>query len=277
MIVAKAILVGWAVVVATALPWPLLAAANLRTTPQIPWSVPIVLIYVWAAWHYLNGSGPPHRTASRRHELLRARPLGRAEWKDSLFAATPAIVALWLLYAIAAAFAHAAPPARSLLPIQSAIAATIASAVVAALSEEAGYRGYMQQVLEARFGPVLAVITTSLTFAVSHITHGWSALALMPLYFLAGCIYGTTAFLTNSILPSLALHLTGDLFLFSMPLLGFHFLHPATGPGLVGLVCALALATAGCAFISFRRFACLTSRKADLPVFTAAGAGHGRP
>jgi membrane protease YdiL (CAAX protease family) len=207
--------------------------------------------------------------------LLRARPLELAEWKASLFAATPAIVALWLLYAIAAAFANAAPPMRSSLPIQSAIAAAIASAVVAALSEEAGYRGYMQQILEARFGPVIAVITTSLAFAISHITHGWSALALMPLYFLAGCMYGTTAFLTNSILPSLALHLAGDLFLFSMPLLGFRFAHPATGPGLVGLVCALALATAGCAFISFRQFARLTSRQPHLPVCNAPGAGHG--
>jgi len=260
---ATAILEGLLVVIMGTLPWAFLRAVNLRTAPQVPWSVPVVLFYLWAAWRYWGGSGPPGRTAAHRRSALRANRLDAGAWQASLAAALPAIVALWLVYAIATAFTPA-PATRSTppaIPIQSLIASVVASAAVAALSEEAGYRGYMQRPLEARYGPVAAVAIVSFVFAGSHLTHGLSAVPQMPLYFLAGGVYGATAYLTNSILPGLLLHFVGDIFLFSMPLLGIHFAHRQPGPSRLGLISLLTAMVVLCFLLSLRGFKRLRNRR----------------
>jgi hypothetical protein len=37
--------------------WAILLLTNLRTSPAIPWSVPLMALLLWAFWSYLSGSG----------------------------------------------------------------------------------------------------------------------------------------------------------------------------------------------------------------------------
>ena len=42
--------------------WSALIAANLKTSPAIPWSVPVMAFLVWLAWQYLGGKWWPRNT-----------------------------------------------------------------------------------------------------------------------------------------------------------------------------------------------------------------------
>jgi hypothetical protein len=88
--------------------------------------------------------------------------------------------------------------------------------LVSPLMEEAGFRGYFQVALEHRFRAPLAIGISSLIFALAHgPTQGflWPKLLF---YFLVGIVFGTTAFLTNSILPAIPVHFVGLLIFFTL-------------------------------------------------------------
>jgi Type II CAAX prenyl endopeptidase Rce1-like len=52
-------------------------------------------------------------------------------------------------------------------------------------------------------------VISSILFALAHVTHGllWPKLLV---YFLAGVVFAVTAYLSNSILPSIPVHIIGD-------------------------------------------------------------------
>src|SRR4029077_2262731 len=87
--------------------------------------------------------------------------------------------------------------------------------LVAPFMEEAGFRGYFQVALEREFRGSVAVTVSSLVFAFAHFAHGilWPKLLV---YFLVGVVFGATAYLTNSTLPALLPHMTGDLTFFTL-------------------------------------------------------------
>jgi membrane protease YdiL (CAAX protease family) len=69
------------------------------------------------------------------------------------------------------------------------------------LTEEAMFRGLIQKSFELRFGSVLAVIITSLFFAMSHMTPA-SFIGL----FILSCYFGYAVIKSNSLIVSIALH-----------------------------------------------------------------------
>ena len=69
----------------------------------------------------------------------------------------------------------------------------------------------MQGPIERRHGPVVAILVTGCIFAFAHFTHPEVGLILLPYYVAVAAVYGTLAYLTNSILPSLALHTVGNI------------------------------------------------------------------
>jgi membrane protease YdiL (CAAX protease family) len=87
------------------------------------------------------------------------------------------------------------------------------AALVGAVSEEVGLRGYLQSRFE-RIAPwPVAVVAMALVAAPGHaLTQGfvWPTLLF---YLLADVTYGVTAYLTNSILPGIIAHAAG-LFVF---------------------------------------------------------------
>ena len=69
--------------------------------------------------------------------------------------------------------------------------------------------------LEREFHGSVAVIVSSLGFALAHFAHGilWPKLLV---YFLVGAAFGATAYLTNSTLPAILPHMIGDLTFFTL-------------------------------------------------------------
>ncbi len=214
----RALLVGACVFGSANVVWSVLVLTNLRYQPRVPWSVPATAVCLWLYWRYLRGDGPPQRTAEARKEYLRGRALTARVWRWSLAAGGMAVAALWALYFALGRFLpiprdHSDAKAYSVLTV---VVVILMNAAVAAVSEEAGFRGYMQVPLEARHGPVVAIGLVSVAFALAHLAHGWQAVVLAPLYVVVGVIYGSLAYLTGSILPALVLHFVGDVVLFSL-------------------------------------------------------------
>ncbi len=74
--------------------WGALLISNLSTTPTIPWAVPIMALFLWLMWQYLNGKWWPRSTSEKRHQLLRARPVPGQVFAWALLTGVLSIVAL---------------------------------------------------------------------------------------------------------------------------------------------------------------------------------------
>jgi membrane protease YdiL (CAAX protease family) len=199
--------------------WSALLIGNLATTPSIPWSVPAMALVLWAGWRYLGGSGPPRRTSETRRRGLRAEPVSGPALLWALLAGAHSIVALtglWIvLFQLAKAPGNALPDFSKYPPVTVALVLGMA-ALVGAVTEEAGIRGYLQGYLEREFGALVAIVGGSLMMAPGHaLTQGfiWST---MLFYLLVDVMFGVTAYLTGSILPGIATHAAGLLTFFAL-------------------------------------------------------------
>jgi len=107
-----------------------------------------------------------------------------------------------------------APPDISKLPFIVLVAYVFMVALVAAVTEEAGFRGFMQSQLERNFGPLVAISISAVVFWLGHILQFGGHLDLFVVsawYFLAtSALMGVMAWLTNSILPALVTHAVAD-------------------------------------------------------------------
>jgi membrane protease YdiL (CAAX protease family) len=101
-------------------------------------------------------------------------------------------------------------PDLSHVPPVTLLLILLTSSAVAGVVEEAAFRGYLQGPIERRHGPVVAILVTGVLFGFAHFTHPEVTLILMPYYLFVAAIYGALAYLTNSILPSMALHAGGN-------------------------------------------------------------------
>jgi membrane protease YdiL (CAAX protease family) len=88
----------------------------------------------------------------------------------------------------------------------------VMSALVAGVTEETAFRGYLQRPIERRHGPVLAILLTGILFGFLHFTHPEVTLVLLPFYVAVAAVYGTLAYLTDSIFPGMVLHAGGNMF-----------------------------------------------------------------
>ncbi len=208
--------------------WALLATINLRLTPRVPWSVPMMAGILWAYWRYAGGDGPPRRLAAIRRERLRAIPLTPRAWRLALLGGGLGVAAVWAAFASLRGVLHIVPPADNIsrLPVWTVFAAILMGSAVAGVAEEAGFRGYMQLPLERAYGPVAAIATTSIIFTLIHLSHGARILPFLPFYLVVAVIYGLLPLLTGSILPSMTLHFTGDVLMFT-----FQYLNMRVGAG----------------------------------------------
>jgi hypothetical protein len=85
------------------------------------------------------------------------------------------------------------------------------ASVVAGVTEEAAFRGYMQGPIERRYGLGVAVLVTGTLFGLLHFpTHPADVLWMLPYYIAVSAVYGGLTWAANSILPALVLHAAGD-------------------------------------------------------------------
>ena len=217
--VARATLLAFLILGVNSGIWGALLISNLRTTPVIPWASPIMALYLWLMWQYLNGKWWPRSTQVARHRLLRARPVSGQVFAWSLVVGVLAIVALtgyWIVMFQLFKMAGNNLPDLSRSPGITAALVIVMASLVSPLSEEAAFRGYAQSLLERAFrGPAMPILISSVLFALAHLTQGFYIPKLF-VYFLTGVTFGGIAYVTRSILPSLAVHILADLTFFTL-------------------------------------------------------------
>jgi len=217
--VVLAVLSGFVAVAAGTLPRNLIFLANLRYAATIPWAVPVSAAYLYVFWRYMGGRGLPESTARWRREALRANRISGRAWAWSLVAGSLAIVALVLALRVANRMVmlpqqYVADLSR--IPRVTVWALLLMGAPIAGVVEESAFRGYMQAPIERRWGLPVAILITGTIFAFVHLDF---RPILWPYYVAVSAIYGTVAYLTNSILPAIALHTCGNLYSNSLLLL----------------------------------------------------------
>jgi membrane protease YdiL (CAAX protease family) len=213
-------LAGFVVAAIGSTSWGGLLIANVKTSPAVPWSIPAMAVVLWLMWQYLSGRWWPRSTAGTRRRLLRGRSVPASAFARGILAGLLAVVALAGLWIVLVEMTGVGgnPTLASLSgypPLTVALGIAMGS-LVSPLTEEAAFRGYSQVLLEGRLPAVLAVTFSSVFFTLWHgPTQGffWSKLLF---FFLVGVAFGTTAYLTNSILPAIPVHVVGDVTFFTL-------------------------------------------------------------
>jgi membrane protease YdiL (CAAX protease family) len=211
----RAVLIGGAAAALGTLPWALLVSLNTKYWSTVPWAVPPTALYLWLYWRYLCGEGWPRSTAESRRSTCRWNRVSSEVWGHALLAGLIGLVSVLLLQGVLGRLV-ALPDQQDLdatkYPLVTMTFWVLMSAAVAGVTEEVAFRGYMQRPIERRHGPVVAVLVTGVLFGLAHFTHPEVTLALLPFYLAAAAVYGTLAYLTDSILPSVVLHAGGNVF-----------------------------------------------------------------
>ena len=154
--------------------WVAALLVNREALPEVPWSVPVGLLYLWITFRYFNGRGWPASTAESRRRAMRARRLSREEWKWSLLYCLVSLVFMASIINVVYRFIpvpEAAPMDLSMFPWWTLYPSLIMLSINAGVSEECGFRGYMQGELERRWGPAAAIVLTSVVFWLAHFNH----------------------------------------------------------------------------------------------------------
>jgi hypothetical protein len=90
------------------------------------------------------------------------------------------------------------------------------ASLVAAVAEEAGFRGYLQGILEQKVSGPLAILITALAIAPGHGSTQGFAWPTILFYLCVDAMLGTMAYLTSSILPGIVIHAAGLVVFFSL-------------------------------------------------------------
>jgi membrane protease YdiL (CAAX protease family) len=216
-------LLGLLITFAGSIVWGVLLTVNLRTSAAIPWSVIPETGFLWLLWKYLGGNGWPHRTSESRRRSRRANPVSGSALAWSLLAGVLAIAALagyWIALS-QLQLVKMRPDIffdYSRYPLLTVALVIVMGSLNSPITEEAGFRGYCQTSLEREFRAPVAVALASFFFMLAHLSQGlyWPKLLV---FYLAGVTFGTIAYLANSILASIPVHILGDLtfFIFIWP------------------------------------------------------------
>jgi membrane protease YdiL (CAAX protease family) len=183
---------------------------------MVPWAIVPTALYLWADWRVIGGSwGAPSSSADRRAKL-RANELPARIWWASLAAGVLGFATLIALLVVAARLVRLPPGSPIItpgeMPIVTALSLLVMQSIVAGVSEEAAFRGYMQSMIERRYGLALAILANGTLFGLLHFSnHPADVLLMLPYYVAVSAVYGGLTWAANSILPALVLHCAGDI------------------------------------------------------------------
>ena len=209
-------MLGIAVLLGGSLPWgALLAPANLRFGTVVPWAIAPMAAYLWAYWKFIRGDWGPSATAASRRLNLRANALPGQAWGASLLAGMLGFSALFAFLAVMARLvplpASAALTTPEGMPRITAFLLLTMSSIVAGVTEESAFRGYMQGPVERRYGLLPAILVNGIAFGLLHFpNHPGDVLLMLPYYIAVSAVYGGLTWAANSILPALVMHSGGD-------------------------------------------------------------------
>lgn len=210
----RAVLTGLVVAAMGSMPWAFLVSLNLEYGLVIPWAVPVMAVYLWFYWRYWQGAWWPASTAELRKINCRVNPLPDETWGAALLAGISGLVFIVLFQAVLSRMVTL--PAQtdqdlSRVPLVTVFLFIVMSGLVAGVTEEVAFRGYMQRPIEKKHGPVIATLVVGIIFGFVHFTHPEVSLILLPYYLVVSAVYGMLAYFTNSIVPSMVLHAGGNM------------------------------------------------------------------
>jgi membrane protease YdiL (CAAX protease family) len=151
--------------------WSALLLVNLATSPVLPWAVIVMGVLLWLMWQYLDGKWWPRRTSEQRRRSLRARSVPPRVFAWAVSAGIVSIVALagfWIVLFQLVKIPGNAVPDFSSYPALTVALVLIMASLVGAVTEEAGFRGYLQGALERECGAAGAIAITALVIAPAH-------------------------------------------------------------------------------------------------------------
>jgi membrane protease YdiL (CAAX protease family) len=206
--------------------WGALALLNLRFHPEAPWAVVVMAGLLAGLLAYLGRAGWPRSNAAERRRLLRWNRVSAQVFGWAIVSGLLALAALsggWIALSDVMHIPPGVAPSMHGVPLPTAIAFLIMGSLTAPLTEEAAFRGYAMGLLQRVWrNGAAAVIGSSVLFAAVHVTQGLD-LAKLSLYFGAGLIFGSIAYLTDSLYPAMIVHGLGDV-------IGFTLLWPHDRP-----------------------------------------------
>ena len=213
----KAIFFGFIILEFGTRLWSLLALANLKLTPDIPWSYPLMLFVLFLGWKYLDGKGPPKSTQKNRNLWMRANALAPGKRKWGWISAILLGMIILILILLGARLMDV-PSGQidqieriSIYPFWTIVSLIIMTSLVAGIIEEISFRGYMQKPMETKYGPTKAILIVATFFTLLHLPNATITPHLIPIFFVGSIGWGVLAYLTNSIIPGVVIHCTVDI------------------------------------------------------------------
>ncbi len=210
-VIVQAVVLGIIVAAIGEDPWVLLVQTNAKISPSVPWAAAAMAVWLLLYWRYFSGIGWPQTTVATRRERFRLLSLPKGMWGWALLSGMVAAVSLISLELVVLRIIRLpVAPQEPLphIPLYSLVPLAVMSAFAAGIPEEVGFRGYMQVPLERRYGARFAILFVAFVFALAHLNHGISILLLFDFTF--GAVFGTLAWLTQSLLPAMVLHCLFD-------------------------------------------------------------------
>jgi membrane protease YdiL (CAAX protease family) len=199
--------------------WSVLLVTNLQESPEIPWAVAVMALLLWIMWQYAGGRWWPGKTSDARRLYLRARRVSRRVFVWALVAGALSLVALtgvWIVLFQTGLMRGNALPAYSRYPMLTVAPVLVMASLVGAFVEEAGFRGYVQVMLEREFSAPVAIAIAVLAIAPGHgLTQGFAWPTLL-FYFLVDAMLGVIAYLCKSVWPGVVVHAVGLLVFFTL-------------------------------------------------------------
>ena len=188
---------------------------NLRFHPEIPWALPITLLLLVPYWAYFSGWAPPSSTRNARRTASRVGPVPVTLWCAAVPAAASGTLMLILLRLVAPYLMPVAAPAMKLqissYPTATVIGLLLYIALIAGVTEELAYRGYMQKTMEDRYGVVPAILISGTMFWIAHLPN--VTVTHLPGHLAASAVFGLLAYFTRSLWPAIVTHVLSDLIL----------------------------------------------------------------
>ncbi|MEQ1730013.1 MAG: type II CAAX endopeptidase family protein, partial [Vicinamibacterales bacterium] len=159
------------VLLAGSVPWAFLGTWNQRVGLATPWAIVPMSIYLWAYFSVIGGrwmaAGSEHRRADLRAHAVPARV-----WRVALPAGLLGIGAVLALIVVISRLIHL-PPGEPIaaprgMPAATMFALLAMQSVVAGVTEESAFRGYMQSMVGRRFGVTVGIFASGVLFGLLH-------------------------------------------------------------------------------------------------------------
>jgi membrane protease YdiL (CAAX protease family) len=208
-------------------------------------------------------------TATARHEAPRATLVS---WPVLLWAwiggasALVALVGCWIVLASFVRMPGSVLPPLAGYPWWTVVLAVATGAAISPLCEQVGLWGYWQMALEQQYSAPASIVVTAFAFAV--LPHPPAPAPLWPkwvFFFLTGLTFSKMAYLSDSILPGLALHMMMSLLIFFVLVWPFDPQRPLVGEvgsdGWLWLHIAQGVAFSIAAVWAFRRLSATIDRQ----------------